>query len=112
MTIVLMAFAGACGVLARYGVSTTVGSAPWTIVGVNVLGSFLLGLLAGLGVSGDVRTVLGVGFLGGFTTFSTFSLDVWSDLESGHAARAFAVLAASVVCGVAAAGLGWAAGRA
>ncbi|HWT92721.1 MAG TPA: CrcB family protein [Solirubrobacteraceae bacterium] len=107
-----MAAAGAAGVVSRYGLSTWIGSAPWAIVGINVLGSFLLGLLAGLGASDDVRTVLGVGFLGGFTTFSTFSLDVWSDLEAGRTGRALAVVGLSVVLGVAAAGVGWAAGRA
>lgn len=112
MIVVLMAFAGAAGVLSRYGLSQAVGSPPWAIVGVNVLGSFLLGLLAGLGASDDVRTVVGVGFLGGFTTFSTFSLDVWSDLDAGRPGRALAVVGLSVVLGVAAAGAGWTAGRA
>jgi CrcB protein len=83
----------------------------WTIVGVNVVGSFLIGVLAGAGASEDVRAVAGVGFLGGFTTFSTFSLDVFADLEAGRPGRAFALVVLSVVLGVGAAAAGWALAR-
>lgn len=112
MTVVGVAFAGALGVLARYGLSSWLGSAPWTIVAVNVAGSFLLGVLVGSGVSSDVRTVLGVGFLGGFTTFSTFSVDVFGLLEDGRVGRALVVVLVSVCGGVVAAGLGWSLARA
>jgi CrcB protein len=112
MLVLGVAVAGACGVLARYGVSSWVGAAPWTIVCVNVLGSFLLGLVVGSGVSSDVRTVVGLGFLGGFTTFSTFSVDVFSSLEEGRVARAVLVVALSVVGGVVAAWTGWSLARA
>ena len=72
-----VAVAGAVGVLARYGLSVAVQSV-WTTVAINIVGSFLLGLLVTLGdgLSSDVRLVLGVGFLGGFTTFSTFTVQV------------------------------------
>jgi CrcB protein len=107
VTAVLVAGAGACGVLARYGLTSAFGAgrALWTVLVVNVVGSFLLGLLAGAGASSEVRVVLGVGFLGGFTTFSTFSLDVFRDLEEGPRAAVYVVL--SVGIGVAAAGAGW-----
>jgi len=110
----LVAVAGGLGVLARYGVAQALGpgAAPWSVVAINVAGSFALGLLAGAGASSDVRAVAGVGFLGGFTTFSTFSLDVFADLEAGRPGRALAVVAVSVLAGVAAAGAGWALGRA
>ncbi|HEX8205013.1 MAG TPA: CrcB family protein [Solirubrobacteraceae bacterium] len=109
-----MAVAGAAGVLARYGIAEALGSgaAPWSILGVNVLGSFAIGLLAGAGASEDTRAVLGVGFLGGFTTFSTFSLDVFADLEAGRPGRAAAYVVLSVSLGVAAAAAGWALARA
>jgi CrcB protein len=111
--VVLIAIAGAAGVAARYGVSQALGAsaAPWSVLAINVVGSFLLGLLAGLGVGSDVRTIAGVGFLGGFTTFSTFSLDVFSDLEAGRPGRALGYLLASVLLGVGAAAAGWMAGR-
>ncbi|MBW3609569.1 MAG: CrcB family protein, partial [Actinobacteria bacterium] len=72
-----------------------------------VVGSFAIGLLAGFGASEDMRAVAGVGFLGGFTTFSTFSLDVFADLEAGRPGRALAYVALSVGLGIAAAALGW-----
>ena len=114
MLVLLIGVAGGLGVLSRYGLSSALGpgAAPWTVVAINVAGSFALGLLVGAGASGDVRAVAGVGFLGGFTTFSTFSLDVVADLEAGRTGRALAVIGASVVVGVAAAAGGWALGRA
>ena len=113
MLALLVALAGGLGVLARYGLSQALGTgaAPWTVVAINVAGSFALGVLAGAGVSGDARAIAGIGFLGGFTTFSTFSLDVFADLEAGRPGRALAVVALSVLAGVAAAGAGWALGR-
>src|SRR3712207_5796275 len=50
--VVLVALAGAAGVLSRYGLTQAFGSAaaPWTVVAINIAGSFLLGLLAGFGV--------------------------------------------------------------
>ena len=82
-------------------------AAPWTVVAVNVGGSFLLGVLAGAGASEETRAIAGIGFLGGFTTFSTFSLDVFADLEAGRPGRALALAALSVGLGVAAAAAGW-----
>ena len=113
MLVLLIGVAGGLGVLSRYGISSALepGASPWTVVAINVAGSFALGLLAGAGAPGDVRAVAGVGFLGGFTTFSTFSLDVFADLEAGRMGRAFAVVGVSVVVGVAAAAAGWALGR-
>ena len=112
--VLLIGVAGGLGVLSRYGIGQALGpdAAPWTVVAINVAGSFALGLLAGAGASGDVRAIAGVGFLGGFTTFSTFSLDVFADLEAGRPGRALAVVLVSVLAGVAAAAGGWALGRA
>ena len=107
--VLLIAAAGAAGVLARYGIAQAFGAAagPWSVLGINVVGSFAIGMLAGAGASEDARAIVGVGFLGGFTTFSTFSLDVFADLEDGRIARALTYVAASVVLGVAAAAAGW-----
>ena len=100
--------------LARYGFTQALGSgaAPWSVMAVNVAGSFALGVVAGAGASQDVRSVAGGGFLGGFTTFSTFSLDVFADLEAGRPGRALTYVALSVGLGVAAAAAGWALARA
>ena len=108
MAVLLIALAGAAGVLARYGVGHLTPS-MWATLGVNVAGSFALGLLVHLGRdwSSEARDAVGVGFLGGFTTFSTFSLDVLADLEAGRVGRALVYVLLSVGLGVAAAGVGW-----
>ena len=109
MTVLLVALAGAAGVLSRYGLVQAMGAAaaPWTVLAVNVAGSFAIGLLAGAGAPEETRVVAGVGFLGGFTTFSTFSLDVFADLEAGRPGRALALVTLSLGLGVAAAAAGW-----
>ena len=111
----LVGLAGFAGVLARYLISTPFhGTAlPWATVGINVAGSFLLGILvSGHGFGEDFKTVAGVGFLGGFTTFSTFSVQAFLDFEAGEPARAVAYIAASVLLGLAAAAGGYYLGRA
>lgn len=117
MTALLVFVAGGTGVLARYGLSSLVhGDAlPWMTVAINVVGSFFLGVL--LVVSGDwlndqTRTALGVGFLGGFTTFSTFSVQAFIDLEGGEPGRAFIYVAVSVLAGIGAAACGYYVARA
>lgn len=110
MTALLVAGAGALGVLARYGVGLVAAGAGATLA-INVAGSFLLGLLIASGTSEQTRAALGVGFLGGFTTYSTFALQAWSKVEDGATAGAALLVVASVVLGVGAAGLGVAVGR-
>lgn len=116
MTALLVAIGGAAGVLARYGIGRLVdpNDLPVATVAINVTGSALLGFLVAVGgsLAPEIRTALAVGVLGGFTTFSTFSVDVWLDLEAGRVGEALLYAAASVVLGVAAAAGGYAAGRA
>jgi CrcB protein len=79
---------------------------------INIAGSFLLGLLvAEPWFSRDVREGLGVGLLGGFTTFSTFSVQIVLEVDAGEPGRAVLYLAASVLGGIAAAAAGYALGR-
>lgn len=75
---------------------------PYGTLTVNVAGSFLMGILAEYfafrsGVSQDIRLFLTTGMLGGFTTFSTFSLDAISLWERGQWATAAAYVAVSLV---------------
>jgi CrcB protein len=104
------------GVLARYGLGTAVHSdqLPWMTVAINLVGSFALGFLLPVGhnLSDPVRNGLSIGLLGGFTTFSTFSVEVFYDAHGGDSGFALLYLAASVIGGIAAAGLGYYAGRA
>src|SRR5215216_7757954 len=100
MTTVLVGVAGTAGVLARYGISRLTlhtDALVWSTVGINVVGSFLLGLLvAEHWFERDVREAIGVGFLGGFTTFSTFSVQVVLDVDAGEPWRALGYVVASV----------------
>jgi fluoride exporter len=110
MTAFLVAAAGAVGVLTRYAISNAFhGDAlPWATVAINIGGSFLLGVLVvEPWFSPQTRAALGVGFLGGFTTFSTFSVQAVIDVDAGEPGRAFAYVAASVVGGLAAAAAGF-----
>ena len=115
VTALFVALAGAGGVLLRYGISSGFhGDAlPWVTVAINVVGSFLLGLLvvAHWG-SPEMRTTLGVGFLGGFTTFSTFSVQAFLNAQAGDPLRALVFVGASVGVGIAAAASGYYLGRA
>ena len=122
-TAVGVAVLGALGALARYGIGVAVGgrgggvaagSFPWPTFAINVLGSFLLGLVLTWGASvwsRDVVVAVGVGFLGAFTTFSTFGYETQSLLRGGRGGVAAAYVAASVLVGVAAAWAGWSAGQ-
>lgn len=112
MTALYVFLAGGLGVLTRYGISNSIhGDAlPWATVGINVVGSFLLGMLlvlSGDWLTGQTRAALGVGFLGGFTTFSTFSVQAFTDIEGGEPLRAFVYVAASVLLGIGAAAAGY-----
>ena len=115
MTTVYVAVGGVLGVLARFGIARLTlhhEALLWSTVGINVAGSFLLGLLvAGDWFGRDVREGLGVGFLGGFTTFSTFSVQVVLEVEAGEPARAVAYVLCSVAGGLLAATAGYALGR-
>ncbi len=84
---------------------------PWATLTVNLIGSLAMGLLTGwLAGSGQGseswRLLLGVGVLGGFTTFSAFSLQTLDLLRAGQTLAAFANVAASVILCIAAAALG------
>ena len=87
MTVVLVAVGGVAGVLARYGITRATlhsDALIWSTVGINIVGSFLLGLLVAELVSRDVRDAVGIGFLGGFTTFSTFSAQIVLEVDGGR----------------------------
>ncbi|HRE36622.1 MULTISPECIES: fluoride efflux transporter CrcB [Sphingopyxis] len=83
---------------------------PWWTLSVNIAGSLLMGLLIGWlarsGGSDQARLFLGVGVLGGFTTFSSFSMEFWTLFERGQMAQAAAYVGASVIIGIAACGVG------
>jgi len=112
---------GALGCLARYFVSgwtyALAGRGlPYGTLAVNVAGSFLLGLvmegsLRSTLLSPELRLGITVGFMGGFTTFSTFSYETFRLLEEGSLLQAGANVLLNVVVCIACAGLGILAAR-
>ena len=106
INVLAVAAGGATGAVARYWMSAVLykhfGSGfPYGTLGVNVLGSLLMGILFVVVVDRPMpdvwRLVLGVGMLGAFTTFSTFSVDTLILVEQGQLLRALANVFASVV---------------
>lgn len=120
MVLVAIALGGGLGAVARFGIGelwpVPPGRFPWSTFVINVVGCFLIGILMFLITEAWVahrllRPLLGVGFLGGFTTFSTYSLEIRRLLESGDTAVAFGYLGGTVVAALAAVVLGTAAAR-
>jgi CrcB protein len=113
-TFLQVALGGALGSMARYGTGLVVarlGGGGWPVatLAVNVVGSLVMGIaFVWLAERGLMRAVpfLMAGLLGGFTTFSAFSLDAWLLWERGSAAGALAYVAASVLLSLAALALG------
>ena len=115
---ILVALAGGLGAAARYRIAVAVGSRsfPWATLGINVVGCFLIAvLLAGPAPArwGTTTTAaLGVGLLGGFTTFSTFGYETFSLLRDERVGAALGYAAASLVLGMLAVAAGYSLGRA
>jgi fluoride exporter len=115
--VVLVAIAGAAGAVIRYGVGLAVGvrSFPWATLGINVTGSLVLGFVLAMSIErswSDASVVpITVGFLGAYTTFSTFSYETFALVRTDRAMTALLYVFASVVGGVLAAAAGYAAAR-
>jgi fluoride exporter len=117
-TLLLIAFGSALGGVARNGMSAWLSERtgegfPWGTLAVNVLGSLVVGALAAvgdsprIGLSVEARQFLMIGVLGGFTTFSAFSLQTLRLIQDGDWARASANVVLSVGFGLAAAAIGY-----
>ncbi|WP_425272571.1 fluoride efflux transporter CrcB [Polycladidibacter hongkongensis] len=110
--LLLVALGGGAGAVCRHLVSLAglrvLGAGfPWGTITVNILGSFLMGvfieyLAHRLNSSLEFRLMIATGFLGGFTTFSSFSLDVAVLWERGEPGLAFVYVASSLLIGVSA----------
>ncbi len=109
---VLVAVGGAAGSLARWSLSEAT-PAPWGTLAVNVSGCLLIGLLAGwlLVRHPRLRLLLGVGLLGGYTTFSTHLLDARDLLASGDDGLAAAYVVGTLALSLVAAYAGLRLGR-
>jgi len=114
MEVGIVALGGALGAILRYLVTSWVQHRadffPWGMVVVNLVGSFLIGIVLEMTLRGflssQVRLLLGVGILGGFTTFSSLSWEMLTLLEEGDILPAFLYGFGSLVIGVFCAWLG------
>lgn len=119
-----VALGGALGSMGRFYAASAVARLagpqfPWGTILVNVVGSFIIGLIATTTAPGgrfaapaDLRVFIMVGFCGGFTTFSSFSLQTLELLRDGRAGEALGNVVLSVVVCVLAAAAGYSAGLA
>jgi len=103
---------GALGALARFRVADAVtalrpSAFPFGTFVVNISGGFTLGLLTGLGVSGDAMLVFGTGLLGGYTTFSTWMVEAQRLGEDAAWVAMSSYLLGSMLAGLATGGAGW-----
>jgi len=117
MTVVLVLIGGALGAPLRYLTDLLVQARhdsilPWGTLTVNVVGSFALGAVAAAvavaGAPSWLMTLLGTGFCGALTTFSTFGFETVRLLEEGSLLEAFINVLASLAAGMLAVAAGWA----
>lgn len=118
MLLIYIAVGGALGAVARYGLGGLVygwagAGFPWGTLAVNVVGSFALGLtlpfLEAVLVPPEIRAFVAIGFLGAFTTFSTFSYETVAMIQDGEWSRAALYALASVLLSLGGTFLGFAA---
>lgn len=109
MSYLLVALGGAIGATLRYAVASVFSATfPFATMTVNVIGSLAMGLLVGIlartlpPMQEEIRLFTAVGVLGGFTTFSAFSLDAVTLFERGDSAGAAVYVLGSVVLSIAA----------
>lgn len=114
LTLIYVALGGALGAVSRFLVQTVAVGVfgekfPWGTLGVNVIGCFIMGVLFVTFAGRDSAVIAPffmVGVLGGFTTFSSFSLDAYRLFESGQLGSAALYVAASMVLSLTAVVLG------
>lgn len=119
--VIWLALAGACGTVSRFAVyelasKSRAAHLPLGTFTVNILGSFLFGLIyvlaqRRLNVSPEMKTILLVGFMGAFTTFSTFAFETAKMLKDSQWMMACGNILGQTVLGVAALGVGVLVGR-
>jgi fluoride exporter len=115
LTWIGVALCGALGAAARFRVDAAVSSRartdfPLGILVVNLTGALALGVLLGAAVPDRVALLLGTGFMGGYTTFSTWMVESERLGEDGEIVLMLADLGVSMVLGLGVAALGWYAG--
>lgn len=106
LKLLLIFVGGGFGSLARYGISRLfnppVGGFPWGTLIANVLACLVLGIMAVLitqksGISKELQAMVLIGFCGGFSTFSTFSMETFRMIQNGQWIMAISYVAASLI---------------
>ena len=112
--LLLVGMGGSIGSMARYAASLLLKSKlfPYATLSVNIIGSFIIGLLFAIGIkeeglSANWKLFLATGICGGFTTFSAFSLENMGLLQSGKIGMAITYIIVSIVLGIIATFLGY-----
>ncbi|MBU3574119.1 fluoride efflux transporter CrcB [Priestia aryabhattai] len=105
MTFLLIAIGGFMGAIARYVLSTWMNKKsskgfPIGTLFINLVGSFLLGWIVGQGITSDLYSFLGIGFMGAFTTFSTLKLENVQLRENKKYSILYPYLAYSYIGGI------------
>ena len=113
MNVVWVFLGGGLGAVSRWGLALVVVQ-PWATVAVNLIGSFALAMLMHPAVKADdtLRIALGAGFLGSFTTYSTFNLFLVTAVKDGDYGGAALQIGVTVIGALACGFAGWSAGAA
>jgi CrcB protein len=112
MTLVWVALGGALGSASRYGIGVWISQRrgykyPFGTFTVNVTGAFLFGVVLASGLEGSANALLADGFLGGFTTFSTFMYEGVALIKDNETKNALLYVTLTMVLGIGAFALGW-----
>jgi fluoride exporter len=105
MTVILIVMGGFIGAICRFAVGcyfkrSSPTSLPFSTLMINLSGSFLLGLIIGWNIQGPMYSLLGVGFMGSFTTFSTFKLEAFQLGENRKGLLFYTYIATTYVGGI------------
>lgn len=105
MSWILLCIGGACGAMARYKIGEILlkyapNGFPLSALLVNISGATLLGIICGMDFTGNPYLLVGDGFCGAFTTFSTFSVESVKLLKSGKIRRSVLFIGLSITCGL------------
>lgn len=105
LTLVFIAMGGFIGAICRFAVGSYVKSYsptsfPYSTLMINLLGSFSLGLIMGWNIEGPMYSFLGIGFMGAFTTFSTFKLEAFKLKKNRKGSLYYTYIAITYVGGI------------
>lgn len=108
---IMVLVGGSCGAVCRFAVSSMVkrinaSNFPATTLLINLIGSFFIGLLVAAHPGNFNQLLLGTGFMGGFTTFSTFQMENITLFEEKNYVLLFINVLSSLICGILLAALG------